>query len=106
MPLLAMKGCYCCVTMMSQTWKKTQYEVFYTWFKIKFMILTGLGFYAHFYTLNYSFHGFPFPRLSFHANIVIIVKNNATIVIEWIIIKINDQSQNRKGYLLRGIVWK
>lgn len=46
------------------------------------MIWPRSGFNADTYALTYSFHGFPFPRLSFHAKIVIIVKNNNTIVIE------------------------
>lgn len=70
------------------------------------MILTRWEFNADMYTLNYSFYVFLLPRLLFHANIVIIVKNNITIVTEWIIIKINYQSQDGKGYSLKGLCEK
>lgn len=67
-------------------------------------MLTKLGFNASMYTLTYSFHNFSFARLLFHANTVIIVKSNITILIEGIIIKIKYQFQDRKGYLLRETV--
>lgn len=95
--------------MLSQTSKESKWGRLlesWIWFRPKFTILTRLGFSADMYTPSCSFEGLPFPRLSFHANIGMIVNNNITIVIEWIIIKINYQSQDRKGYSLRRIMWK